>query len=82
MKRIELTEKWPTLQELLNLASEENVIVRLPNGQEFLLAEVDDIDREIELIRANEELMRLLDARSQESKTFAPEEVKKLLDLE
>ena len=33
------------------------------DGCEFILAEIDDFDREIELSRQNEQLGRLLDSR-------------------
>jgi len=51
MKTIEVNEGIPSVNELLKLAREENIILKLPDGQEFLLAEIDDFEREIELTR-------------------------------
>jgi hypothetical protein len=52
------------------------------DGREFLLAEVDDSDREIELTRQNEELMRLLDRRGQEKATISLAEAKARLGVD
>ena len=53
-----------SLKEILELASEENIILRTQDGREFVLAEIDDFDREVELTRQNEEFMQFLDERS------------------
>lgn len=57
-------------------------ILRTVDGREFLLAEVDDSDREIELTRQNEELMRLLDRRGQEKATISLAEAKARLGVD
>jgi hypothetical protein len=69
MKIVALSSEERALHELLKQASEENLILRTTDGREFILAEIDDFDREIELTRQNEDLMRLLDARGQEQGT-------------
>jgi hypothetical protein len=81
MKTIEVTEGLPSVDELLKLAGEENIILRFPNGREFLLAEIDDFEREIELTRENEELMKLLDERSKNPRTLTLNEVREQLGL-
>jgi len=81
MKTIELSDNMPNLKEMLKLASEENIILKTPNGREFVLAEVDDFDREIELIRQNRELMNFLEERSKETKVFTINQVKQQLNL-
>jgi hypothetical protein len=45
--------------------------LRTAEGHEFVLAEIEDFDREIDLTRQNEELMRLLDRRGQEKATIS-----------
>jgi len=40
MKTIDLRAATPSVQELLELASEGNLILRAPGGKEFLLADV------------------------------------------
>ncbi len=71
MKTIIVSSQARTLNALLKQALEENVILRTDDGHEFLLAEIDDFDREIELTRHNEELMQLLDSRGQEEATIS-----------
>lgn len=81
MKTIEIREGIPSINDLLKLAREENIILRLPDGQEFLLAEIDDFKREIELTRNNEDLMRFLDERSKNPRTYTLNEVREQLGL-
>ena len=66
MKTIDLSEETPTLRELLEIASDENILLRTPEGREFVFAEVEDFDKEVELVRQHEELMQFLNERSQE----------------
>ena len=82
MKTVELTTIAPYLAELLDLASAENIILKTPEGREFVLAEVDDFDTEIALVRQNEELMALLEERSREKKTYTLQQVREQLSLE
>ena len=82
MKTVELTTIAPYLAELLDLASAENIILKTPEGREFVLAEVDDFDTEIALVRQNEELMALLEQRSREKKTYTLQQVREQLGLE
>ncbi|HAG08204.1 MAG TPA: hypothetical protein DCK87_01370 [Desulfotomaculum sp.] len=81
MRTIEVREGIPSINELLKLARDENIILKLPDGQEFLLAEIDDFEREIELTRENEELMKFLDERSKNPRTFTLNEVREQLGL-
>ena len=60
MKAIDLSTASPTLAEVLGLAGEDNVILETAEGRRFLLAEIDDFAEEVEAVRQNEALMRLL----------------------
>jgi hypothetical protein len=82
MKTIDLAGTTPKLQDLLDLASEENVILRTAAGKEYVLAELDEFDREIALVRQNQELMGFLDSRSQPSRTHSLEQAKQALGLD
>ena len=66
MRSIAVSPRARSLAALLKQAEEENLILRREDGREFVLAEVDDLDREMALTRENEDLMRLLDSRGQE----------------
>jgi len=74
MKTIDVGTSGPSLQELLQLAGEENLILRAPGGKEFLLAQVDDFSLEVALVRQQPELMALLDQRSHASHTLTLDE--------
>ena len=71
MKTIKVSPQERALQALLKRASQENLILRAPDGREFIVAELDDFDREIELQRQNKEFMRFLDERGREPKKLA-----------
>jgi hypothetical protein len=81
MKTLDLSDELPSVKELLELASGENVILRASEGREFIVAEIDDSDRELELIRLNDELMEFLRLRSSEDKTFTLSKVREKLNL-
>ncbi len=66
---------------LLDQARQENLILRTPDGAEFVLAELDEFDREIALTRQNEELMHLLEQRAQQPQVIGLAEVRELLGL-
>lgn len=68
MKTIPVSKRSRGINVLLKRARRENVILRSADGGEFLLAELDDFDREIELARGNKALMRLLDTRARQSR--------------
>jgi hypothetical protein len=79
MKTIDLAAAEPTIGELLELADEDPVLIKTSTGREYVLAEVDDFDREVELTRQNAELMAFLDERSRETKTYTLEQVRQHL---
>jgi hypothetical protein len=82
MKTIDLTGGHVQLEELLRLAGDDNLILRTREGKEFLLAEVDDFEPEIALIREQPELLALLAERSRSNKTYSTEQVKEILGLD
>jgi len=74
--------KRETINSLLKKAQKGRLILRSPEGQEFILAEIRDFSREIELTRQNKALMRLLDARGKQTKTVKTAGLKKQLGLD
>lgn len=82
MKTIDLTIELPSLEEILELASDQNIILKTTDGREFILAEVDDFDEEIELVRQHRELMEFLGQRSRKTKTFTLSQVREKLGLD
>ena len=81
MKTIRISKRSKRINALLKQARKENLIVRSADGCEFILAEIDDFNREIELTRQNRKLMKFLDHRSKQTKTIPLEEVKVQLGL-
>lgn len=81
MKTVTIPAQAKTVNALLQQARRGTVILRAADGHEFVLAEIDDFDREIELTRQNKQLMRLLDKRAAQTKTVGLAEVKARLGL-
>lgn len=82
MKVIDLATETPSLGEVLNWAATENVVMKSISGREFVVAELDDLDEEIALIRGNQELMDLLDHRSQDKTRIPFDQVRTELGLD
>ncbi len=76
MRTIKVSKQSKALNSLLRRARHENVILRSAEGSEFILAEIDDFNREIELTRQNKRLMKLLEARARQKSTISLEELK------
>ena len=81
MKTITISSWARSVHRLSRRARRENVILRSPEGEEFILAEVDDFNREIELARQNRALMKFLDARARQVQTVSSEQARELLGL-
>ena len=81
MKTIELSQVRGGLDEVLNLAAEENVVLTTTDGRQFIVAEIDDFETEVRLVRENRQLMDFLRQRSAPGKTYTLDEVRKALNL-
>ena len=58
MKDVDISTGSPTLEEVLQLASESNIILRSRDGRRFVLAEIDDFADEIVAISKNKALIQ------------------------
>lgn len=82
MKTIDLSNRTADIESILDQAEQEELIVRAPDGREFLLVAVNDFDHEIVRTRANERLMQFLDDRAQRVEDAVPlEDAKRQLGL-
>ena len=81
MKTVTISSSSRGIRRLLARASQDNLILRAPDGREFILAEIDDFNREIELTRENRALMKLLASRSKPKKRIRLAEVRKQLSI-
>lgn len=81
MKVIEIAEAHPTLNEVVNLAKDELVVLRKPDGSVFALTQVDDFEVEVELLKNHPEFLAFLKQLSQEKASISIEDLRKELDL-
>lgn len=82
MKTLNISARAKTINTLLRKAQHGGLILRSSQGNEFVLAEVDDFDREVKLTRKNTALMKFLDRRGKQTKTIDQHRVRKQLGLE
>ena len=81
MKTVTLHAPQAEMSSLLEQADNEDVLIQLQDGREFLVVAVDDFGAEIARTRANHELMRLLDERAKQPAAIPLAEVKRRLGL-
>ena len=79
MNVIELGHAHPTLDEIIDLAEGELVVLRKPDGSVFALSPVDEFAVEVELLKNNREFMALLKQLSQEHATISLQDLRKEL---
>ncbi|MEK7249102.1 MAG: hypothetical protein AAB209_01635 [Bacteroidota bacterium] len=76
MKAVTIPKRAKSVHKLLERAKKGNLIVRSSEGDEFIIAELDDFDREVELTRQNRALMRMLERRARKQAVASLQEVK------
>jgi hypothetical protein len=81
MKTIELAHSNLTIIELIELAEQDTLIIRKPDGAEFVLSAVDDFSAEVEALSQNQEFMDFLAQRSRSTKRVSLEEARKRLGI-
>ena len=64
MKMIDLSEQTIDITHILELAREGPVVLIAADGREYVIAEADDFDREVEQLRNSLAFQRFLDERS------------------
>ncbi len=81
MRVIELANGSPSLDEVIDQARQELVVMRKPDGSVFALSEVDDFAVEAALLKDNIEFMSFLRQCSEEKATISLEELRQELSL-
>lgn len=89
MKIISLSNVLDVLLNLFKQAQDDILLLKLPDGREFILSSVDrlgredcELDEEVEQIVQNPELMELLKERTRDRAHLSLEEVYQQLGLE
>ena len=80
MKTVDLTQEQIDLTGLLELAQSGPILLLTADGQEFLLAEADDFEREVESLRASQTFQQFLEERSVGEKRISLDELELEID--
>ena len=81
MRTIDVSRQSKSINGLLDQARKEDLIVRAPDGSEFMVSVIDEFDREIAATRRNEKLMAFLDERAKSKTWIRLEHVERKLGL-
>jgi len=82
MKSVDLRSENVDLAQLLHLAEQEAVLLVAPDGHEFVLAEADDFDAEVEALRNSTRFQSFLDQRMSQGGRIPIEEIEHEVDQE
>jgi hypothetical protein len=69
------------VNDLLDQAREDDLMIRTADGTQFIVSAVDDFDLEIIQTRKNEKLMALLEERAKQPATIPLEDIERRLQL-
>jgi hypothetical protein len=79
MTVINLAETHPTLDEVMGFAKDGVVVLRKPDGTAFALAQLDDFEVEVEMLRNNPDFLSFLRQLSREDASIPIEDLRKEL---
>ncbi|MDM8550550.1 hypothetical protein QUF72_10745 [Desulfobacterales bacterium HSG2] len=81
MKLIRLEQGYPELNQMINMAGRETLILRKPGGEMFVFSQIDEFDAEAELLKNNKEFMEFLKSLSEEDPVISMGELRQELDV-
>jgi hypothetical protein len=81
VKEITVSPSQTAVNELLDQAREDDLIIRTADGTQFIVSAVDDFDLEIIQTRKNEKLMAFLEERAKQPATIPLEDIERRLGL-
>ena len=81
MRVIEIERSHPTLEQVIDWAEDETIILKRKNGTVFVLSSLDDFEMEVQSLRNNPEFMALLQQWSQEDSVISLADLRKELAL-
>lgn len=79
MKTIDLGQIHVSVEELLDSARDESIVVRSADGATFVLSGTDEFTTEVELLRRHHGFLSLLDTWKQDHRTMSLEDAEKRL---
>lgn len=77
MKSVDLRKEPAALPQILHLAETDSVLVIDYEGHEFIVAQADDFDTEVEALRNSTSFQLFLDQRMSQQKRISIEEIEK-----
>ncbi len=82
MKSVDLRNEDLDVKQLLGLVEGCSVLVVAQDGREFILAEADDFDKEVEALRGSARFQSFLDRRMSEQTRIPIEDIEKEIEQE
>ena len=82
MKSVDLRNEDLDLTQLLHLAEGRSVLVVARDGHEFIVAEADDFEAEVEALRGSASFQSFLDRRMSDQTHIPIEEIEKEIERE
>jgi PHD/YefM family antitoxin component YafN of YafNO toxin-antitoxin module len=82
MKTVNLEKEKLNLEEVINLARKEPILLLTSDGKEFYISEADDFEREVEVLRGSRAFQRFLDERSACAPRIPLEEIENEIENE
>lgn len=80
MRTLDLREQQVTVEELLQYASTDSVVIVDENGDEFILEAADAFEREVTELAESEKFMAFLNERSQEPGLVSLDDIERRLN--
>jgi hypothetical protein len=82
MKMVSLPDEKLDLEALIKMAHAEPILLLTADGREFVLAEADDFDQEVEALRQSPAFQQSLDSRSRSPRRVPLEEIEAEIEQE
>ena len=82
MRSVDLRDEDLDLNQLLHLAEGRSVLVVARDGHEFILAEADDFDAEVEALRGSARFQSFLDRRMSNQTRIPIEDIEREIEQE
>jgi hypothetical protein len=79
MRVIHLESDYSGFAELLKIAQQEPLLLLTTDGQEYILSQADDFEKEVEILRHSEKFQAFLEQRRKSGKRVSLEEMEKFI---